>query len=174
MSRVGIAHHHSAITVGGAHPTATFSWTFVSPRLMAVHPKMPLLTHPPPFEFSQGRPDPPLEGEGNSLSLRERVRVRVGIFMTHCSLLSTHRFFYSLLIAFNSLLLLLIAHCFQLIASSTHCFFNSLKLSISFLYWSSSILTPSIISIRLFVSSLLKNVLSFLSTASTNFSPSSL
>jgi len=71
MSRVGIAHHHSAITVGGAHPTATFSWTFVSQRLMAVHPKMPLLTHP--------HPDPPLEGEGNSLSLRERVRVRVGI-----------------------------------------------------------------------------------------------
>ena len=87
MSRVGIAHHHSAITVGGAHPTATFSWTFVSQRLMTVHPKMPLLTHPHPFDFSQGRPYPPLEGEGNSLSLRERVRpalrevegVRVGI-----------------------------------------------------------------------------------------------
>src|SRR3972149_8525331 len=31
MSRVGIAHHHSAITVGGAHPTATFPWSFVSP-----------------------------------------------------------------------------------------------------------------------------------------------
>src|SRR3972149_3581644 len=84
MSRVGIAHHHSAITVGGAHPTATFSWTFVSPRLMTVHPKMPLLTHPHPI--------PPLEGEGNSLSLRERVRpvlrefegVRVGIFMPLC------------------------------------------------------------------------------------------
>ena len=81
MSRVGIAHHHSAITVGGAHPTATFLWAFVSQRLMAVHPKMPLLTHP--------HHDPPLEGEGNSLSLRERVRpilrevegVRVGIFM---------------------------------------------------------------------------------------------
>ena len=73
MSRVGIAHHHSAITVGGAHPTATFLWAFVSQRLMTVHPKMPLLTHP--------HPDPPLEGEGNSLSLRERVRVRVGIFM---------------------------------------------------------------------------------------------
>src|SRR3972149_5393143 len=84
MSRVGIAHHHSAITVGGAHPTATFSWTFVSQRLMTVHPKMPLLTHPHPFDFSQGRPDPPLEGEGNSLSLRERVRVRVGIFMPIC------------------------------------------------------------------------------------------
>src|SRR3989337_2055386 len=76
MSRVGIAHHHSAITVGGAHPTATFSWTFVSPRLMTVHPKMPLLTHP--------HPDPPLEGEGNSLSLRERVRVMVGIFIPLC------------------------------------------------------------------------------------------
>src|SRR3990170_5532405 len=76
MSRVGIAHHHSAITVGGAHPTATFSWTFVSPRLMTVHPKMPLLTHP--------HHDPPLEGEGNSLSLRERVRVRVGIFIPLC------------------------------------------------------------------------------------------
>src|SRR3990170_624233 len=84
MSRVGIAHHHSAITVGGAHPTATFSCTFVSPRLMTVHPKMPLLTHPHPFDFSQGRPDPPLEGEGNSLSLRERVRVRVGIFIPLC------------------------------------------------------------------------------------------
>src|SRR4030066_1889340 len=76
MSRVGIAHHHSAITVGGAHPTATFSWTFVSPRLMTVHLKMPLLTHP--------HPDPPLEGEGNSLSLRERARVRVGIFIPLC------------------------------------------------------------------------------------------
>src|SRR3972149_7219828 len=42
MSRVGIAHHHSAITVGGAHPTATFSWTFVSQRLMTVHSKIPL------------------------------------------------------------------------------------------------------------------------------------
>src|SRR3990172_7043149 len=76
MSRVGIAHHHSAITVGGAHPTATFLWAFVSQRLMTVHPKMPLLTHP--------HPDPPLEGEGNSLSLRERVRVRVGIFIPLC------------------------------------------------------------------------------------------
>src|SRR3972149_12059420 len=84
MSRVGIAHHHSAITVGGAHPTATFAWTFVSQRLMTVHPKMPSLTHPHPFDFSQGRPDPPLEGEGNSLSLRERVRVRVGIFIPLC------------------------------------------------------------------------------------------
>ena len=56
MSRVGIAHHHSAITVGGAHPTATFLWAFVSQRLMAVHPKMPSLTHPHPI--------PPLEGEG--------------------------------------------------------------------------------------------------------------
>src|SRR3990170_2788607 len=46
MSRVGIAHHHSAITVGGAHPTAAFSWTFVSPRLMTVHPKIfQLITH---------------------------------------------------------------------------------------------------------------------------------
>ena len=76
MSRVGIAHHHSAITVGGAHPTAAFLWAFVSQRLMTVHPKMPLLTHP--------HPDPPLEGEGNSLSLRERVRVRVGIFIILC------------------------------------------------------------------------------------------
>src|SRR3972149_10272441 len=76
MSRVGIAHHHSAITVGGAHPTATFSWTFVSQRLMTVHQKMLLLTHP--------HPDPPLEGDGNSLSLMERVRVRVGIFMRLC------------------------------------------------------------------------------------------
>ena len=58
MSRVGIAHHHSAITVGGAHPTATFLWAFVSPRLMTVHPKMPSLTHPHPI--------PPLEGEGIS------------------------------------------------------------------------------------------------------------
>src|SRR3989337_2261085 len=84
MSRVGIAHHHSAITVGVAHPTATFLWAFVSQRLMTVYPKMPLLTHPHPFDFSQGRPDPPLEGEGNSLSLRERVRVRVGIFIILC------------------------------------------------------------------------------------------
>src|SRR3989304_3622979 len=76
MGRVGIAHHHSAITVGGAHPTATFLWAFVSPRLMTVHPKIPLLTHPHPV--------PPLEGEGNSLSRRERVRVRVGIFMPLC------------------------------------------------------------------------------------------
>ena len=76
MSRVGIAHHHSAITVGGAHPTATFLWAFVSQRLMTVHPKIPLLTHPHPV--------PPLEGEGNSLSLRERGRVRVGIFMCLC------------------------------------------------------------------------------------------
>src|SRR3972149_1167418 len=76
MSRVGIAHHPSAITVGGAHPTATFLWAFVSQRLMTVHPKIPLLTHP--------HPDPPLEGEGNSLSLRERGRVRVGIFMSLC------------------------------------------------------------------------------------------
>src|SRR4030065_18021 len=40
------------------------------------HPKMPLLTHP--------HPDPPLEGEGNSLSLRERGRVRGGIFIILC------------------------------------------------------------------------------------------
>jgi len=39
-----------------------------------------LLTHPHPFEFSQGRPVPPLEGEGYFLSLRERNKVRVGIF----------------------------------------------------------------------------------------------
>src|SRR3972149_6519156 len=39
MSRVGIAHHPSAITVGGAHPTTTFSLSCVSPRLMRGHPK---------------------------------------------------------------------------------------------------------------------------------------
>ena len=62
MSRVGIAHHHSAITVGGAHPTATFSWTFVSQRLIAVHPKMPLLTHPHPFAKLRAGLTLPLKG----------------------------------------------------------------------------------------------------------------
>src|SRR3990172_1531249 len=38
-------------------------------------------SHPHSFDFSQDRPIPPLEGEGNSLSLRERGRVRVGIFI---------------------------------------------------------------------------------------------
>ena len=51
-----------------------------------------LVNPSPPYRKAQGRPDPPLEGEGNSLSLRERVRpvlrevegVRVGIFMPLC------------------------------------------------------------------------------------------
>src|SRR3972149_6638938 len=43
-----------------------------------------LVNPSPPLRKAQGRPDPPLEGEGNSLSLRERVRVRVGIFIALC------------------------------------------------------------------------------------------
>ena len=63
MSRVGIAHHHSAITVGGAHPTATFLWAFVSQRLMTVHPKMHFV-HPPLLRQAQDKllPLPSREG----------------------------------------------------------------------------------------------------------------
>jgi len=52
------------------YPSISFENTLVNPS--------------PPLRKAQGRPIPPLEGEGNSLSLRERVRVRVGIFIPLC------------------------------------------------------------------------------------------
>src|SRR3972149_1121823 len=107
MSRVGIAHHHSAITVGGAHPTATFLWAFVSQRLMTVHLKIPFLPIP-------------------TLSLPLKGRVFLLQSSTHCSLLIAHCFF-------NSLLLQLIAFipntCFAFATSSLICRTSSSLLS---------------------------------------------
>src|SRR3972149_2503431 len=83
MRRVGIAHHHSAITVGGAHPTATFSWTFVSQRLMRVHSKItfqiPLF---PPF-LKGGTEFPLLKKEGNQFPSLKKWD-QGGFFMHLC------------------------------------------------------------------------------------------
>ena len=51
-----------------------------------------LVNPSPPLRKAQGRPVPPLEGEGNSLSLRERVRVRVGIFIAECNVYTVNTF----------------------------------------------------------------------------------
>src|SRR3990170_2717843 len=119
MSRVGIAHHHSAITVGGAHPTATFSWTFVSPRLMRVHPKIPFV-HPPPS------PLPLREGtKGRGFSCPLFLLLFLLLLLTN-SLLIAHRFFYSVFLGLFSARRILYVFSFFIISLN---FFTSLSSS---------------------------------------------